>query len=63
MVGPSVLGLHRPFSLVTGVVVDDLHGLYLGVTKTLLGLWFNNKYKQKDFYIGNQVIKAGYNVS
>ena len=55
MIGPTVLALHPRFSLVSGVVVDDLHALYLGVTRTLLSLWFDSKSKGKPFYIGDQV--------
>lgn len=53
--GPTVLTLHEPFSLDTGVVIDDLHGLYLGVSDTFLDFWFSKKFKDHDFYIGGQV--------
>ena len=54
--GPSVLALHPTFDLVRGIVVDDLHGLYLGVTLTLLRLWFDKGNRNKPFYIGNKVV-------
>lgn len=41
--GPSVLALHSYFNLVSGVVSDDLHGIYLGVTLRLLHLWFDGE--------------------
>ena len=53
--GPSILAVHRPFNLVKGVVVDDLHGIYLGVTRLLLKLWFDKDHRGRDFYIGNKV--------
>lgn len=34
--GVSILCLHKPFDLINGFVIDDLHRLFLGVTKTLL---------------------------
>jgi len=44
-------------SLIPGYVIDYLHGALLGVTKTLLMLWFSpSKHnKGKDFFIGDQV--------
>ena len=32
----SILCLHKSFDLINSFVIDDLHCLYLGVTKTLL---------------------------
>ena len=55
VLGPSVLSLHKPFVLPTSIVIDDLHCIYLGVTKTILKLWFNSKFKRAPFYIGNKV--------
>ena len=53
--GPSVLTLHHCFDLVGGVVVDDLHCIYLGVTLRLLHLWFDKTYRGKPFFIGDKV--------
>lgn len=36
-------------------VIDWMHGVLLGVTKALMTLWLNSKYKDKDFFIGNKV--------
>ena len=44
------------FDLVGGVVIDDLHGIYLGVTLTHLHLWFDKTNQGKPCFIGNQVI-------
>lgn len=52
---PTVLALHPVFDLVCGVVIDDLHGLYLGVTLSLLCLWFDNNHCGKPHFIGNKV--------
>ena len=38
-------------------MIDDLHGLYLGITLTLLNLWFNRVHKGKAFFIGDKVRK------
>ena len=47
MKGPTVLGLHPFLDLVKGVVVDDLHGVFLGVTLTLLRLWLDKANRSK----------------
>ena len=51
-----VFGMHKPFDLIKGFVIDDLHCLFLGVTKTLPFLWFDAKYRSYDFHIGPMVI-------
>lgn len=50
-----MLALHKCFDLVLGVVIDDLHGFFLGVTLTLLRLWFDRSHRGKPHYIGSQV--------
>ena len=37
------------------MVIDDLHCLYLGVTKRLINLWFGKSSRGKDYFIGNKV--------
>ena len=56
--GPTVLALHHCFDLVGGVVIDDLHGIYLGVTLSLLRLWFDRINRGKPFFIGDKVCNA-----
>ena len=55
MKGPTVLALHPFFDLSEGVVIDDLHGVYLGVTLSLLHNWFDRSNRGKPCYIGNKV--------
>ena len=50
-----MLALHTPFYLVNGIVIDDLHGVFLGVTLRLLHLWFDEINRGKVFFIGNKV--------
>ena len=50
-----MLCLHKPVDLVKAVVVDDLHCLFLGVSKLLISLWFSKTYRSFDFYIGEKV--------
>ena len=45
----------KPFSLPLGIVVNDLHYIYLGVTKSLLGLWFGTKLKSAEYCLGKKV--------
>ena len=56
VLGASVLCLHDPLDLVKGFVIDDLHCLFLGVTKHMLSLWFDKKYRSHNFYIGEKVL-------
>ena len=55
MTGPTLLALHPVFDLVQGVVIDDLHGLYLGMTLSLLRLWLDKSHRGKPHFIGNKV--------
>ena len=59
--GPTVLALHPFFDLVRGVVVDDLHGVFLGVTLALLRLWFDKARKAEPYFIGNKVLLGSFN--
>jgi hypothetical protein len=52
--GPTVLTLHPSFDPVWGIVIDDLHGIFLGVTLKLLHLWLDKANKGKPFFIGNK---------
>ena len=52
---PCVMALHPCFDLVQGVVIDDLHGLVLGVTLTMLNLWFCKGSRGRAYFIGNKV--------
>ena len=56
--GPCVLALHPCFDLVQGVVIDDLHGIFLGVTLTMLNLWFSKGSRGKAYFIGDKVRKC-----
>lgn len=53
--GYSALYRHPLFNLKRGIVLDELHCLYLGVVLTLLKLWFGKENKGKLFYIGHKV--------
>ena len=43
--GPTVLALHPCFNFAFGSVINDLHGLYLGVPLTLLWHWFDETHR------------------
>ena len=53
--GSTVLALRPAFNPVWGVVIDDLHSIFLGVTLTLLHLWIDKTHKDKPFFIGKKV--------
>ena len=48
---PCTQGLTLPWAF----VIDDLHCLYIGISKKLIGLWFDSSNKNKEFYIGKDV--------
>ena len=49
------MALHPVFDLVYAVVIDDLPGLFLGVTLSLLRLWLDKTHRGKPHFIGNKV--------
>ena len=53
--GVPVLVGHPAFDIVKRTVIDYLHCVLLGVTKTLPKMWLDPKYSTHEFYIGKQV--------
>jgi len=51
------------FDMVQGIVPDYMHGVLLGVTKTLLSKWFSSKQSGKPFFIGKQLNKISKRMS
>ena len=47
--------LHPGFDMGTGVAVDALHTIFLGVTLQLLDLWFGKKNRTQPYSIRNKV--------
>lgn len=56
--GPSWLHFVPHFNIVSGMAIDYMHGVLLGVQKMMLELWFGAKYKGKDFNINNRVCEV-----
>ena len=50
-----MLSIQSSLELPLAMVVDDLHCIYLGVTKLLLKYWFGKEYRTKDFSIRRKV--------
>ena len=51
-----VLLLQLPsFDIVSGIGIDTMHCVYLGVVKQLVGLWFNSKHNGQRWYCGNHI--------
>ena len=50
-----MLSIQSSLELPPAMVIDDLHCIYLGVTKLLLNLWFGKKFRMKDFSIRRKV--------
>ena len=53
--GPTWLALLRQFDYVTGIGIDYMHGVLLGVQKLLLTLWFSAKFAGKDYSVSGWV--------
>ncbi|XP_068696424.1 uncharacterized protein [Montipora foliosa] len=53
--GASVFLLFKPFDLVKGFVIDWMHSVCLGVTKSLLNLWLNAENRGKEFFLGSKI--------
>ncbi|XP_034239130.1 uncharacterized protein LOC117644054 [Thrips palmi] len=49
VLGPSILAYMTHSSFIQSVSIDSMHALAIGVTKQLLRLWFDSKYKDKPF--------------
>lgn len=45
----------KGYDLVLSTVPDYMHGILLGVTKTLLSKWFSPSHSNKDFFIGKHI--------
>ena len=58
--GATVLALHKPYDMSTGIAIDDLHAIFLGVTLALLRYWFDPKHRSSVFSIRSQVCCALY---
>ena len=43
------------YDLVNGVAIDDMHGVMLGVMKSLLKLWFASEHKKERLSVYNHV--------
>ena len=55
--GASALCSQKSFNLCTGVVIDVMHRVYLGVmAKMLMGLWFGVGNAGKQFSIRRKVL-------
>lgn len=52
--GISILVAIPSFNVIFGCPVDVMHGVFLGVAKTLSELWLDSRNHSKAFYIGNK---------
>ena len=52
-----LLGLPS-FDIVTGIGIDSMHCIFLGVVKQLVGLWFDSKHSGLSWYCGTNVAKV-----
>lgn len=53
--GASILSAHKSFKLPTGVVIDVMHCIFLGVVNALMAMWFGVGHRGKPFSIRNKV--------
>ena len=61
--GPSWLSALRYFDLVSGMAIDYMHGVLLGVQKLLLTLWFSSKFSNRHFSISSKVDSIDFRLS
>ncbi len=58
--GASILCSHGHFDLSTGMVIDVMHCVFLGVmAKTLMGFWFGTGNRTAPFSIRRKVNNCG----
>lgn len=43
----------KTFDISRGICLDYMHGVLLGVTKQLMSLWLESKYKDQSWYCGD----------
>ena len=56
--GPSWLSTIPEYSIIDGNTIDYMHSVLLGVTKMLLGLWFDSQHSTELWYCGNKFEEA-----
>lgn len=44
------MGCFKHFDIVRGVAIDPMHGVYGGVTKALISLWFDSSHHGQAWY-------------
>ncbi len=59
-----LVGMDSDFDVINGVVIDYMHGILLGIVKTMTLLWFDQSShtnrpvrEYPSYFIGNSVIK------
>lgn len=55
---PSPLLRLPSFDIVSGIGIDAMHCIFLGVVKQLVGLWFDSKHSGQSWYCGTNVAKV-----
>lgn len=60
--GQSGLASLDGFDLVQGVVPDYMHGLLLGITKTLMSKWFSATESSKPYFVGKHLQRINNNL-
>lgn len=55
MVEVSSLSSFTLFDIVENVSIDGMHCIYAGITKMLLGLWFDTTHHKQLWYCGRKV--------
>ena len=61
--GPSWLSTLQHFDLVSGMAIDYMHGVLLGVQKLLLTLWFGSNFSNRHFSISSKVDTIDFRLS
>ncbi|KAK3931698.1 Maintenance of telomere capping protein 2 [Frankliniella fusca] len=54
--GPSMLAYMFSSSFISGMTVDVMHSVYMGITKQFLRLWFDVKFKDEPFSLHEKIV-------
>ncbi|XP_062604037.1 uncharacterized protein LOC134265829 isoform X2 [Saccostrea cucullata] len=55
MKGMSGISYLKDFDIVAGIVPDYMHGVCLGIVKSLMCKWFSTKNKAADYFVGENI--------
>ena len=52
IVGITPLAMVHSYNVIQGTAIDHMHGIFLGVIRNLLSLWFQSDHHKEPYYLG-----------